>query len=49
MYEDVISRVKLMGESGDSFNCLLGVRQVERFLFAMYLNDREDELMLKGA
>jgi len=52
MYEDVTSRVKLMSEREYSFECLLGVRQGEclsPFLFAIYLNDLEDELMLKGA
>ena len=34
------------------FNCELGVRQGEclsPFLFAMYLNDLEDEFYLKGS
>ena len=52
MYANVKSRVKLMNETSDDFECSLGVRQGEclsPFLFAMYLNDLEEEFHLMGA
>ena len=45
MYSGVKSRVKYCKQLGDSFTCMLGVRQGEclsPFLFAMFLNDVEN-------
>ena len=52
MYKHIKSRVKLDGNISVGFNCDLGVRQGEclsPFLFAIYLNDLEDEFYLKGS
>ena len=52
MYENIKSRVKLNNELSEAFECSLGVRQGEclsPFLFAMYVNDLEEEFYLKGA
>ena len=52
MYKHIKSRVKLDCNISMGFNCELGVRQGEclsPFLFAMYLNDLEDEFYLKGS
>ena len=52
MYYHIKSRVKLDCNISVGFNCDLGVRQGEclsPFLFAMYLNDLEDEFYLKGS
>ena len=52
MYENIKSRVKNNNELSDEFTCCLGVRQGEclsPFLFAMYVNDIEDFLYIKGA
>ena len=52
MYKHIKSQVKLDCNISMGFNCELGVRQGEclsPFLFAMYLNDLEDELYLKGS
>ena len=46
MYKSVKSRVKYKNKLGDTMPCTLGVRQGESlspFLFAMFLNDLEDE------
>ena len=48
----VKSRVKHNNVLSESFTCNIGVRQGEclsPFLFAMYLNDLEEELVTKGA
>ena len=52
MYNHIKSRVKVDCNISVGFNCDLGVRQGEclsPFLFAMYLNDLEDEFYLKGS
>ena len=52
MYKHIKSQVKLDCNISMGFNCELGVRQGEclsPFLFAMYLNDLEDEFYLKGS
>ena len=52
MYENVKSKVKYDNSISSRFECSLGVRQGEclsPFLFAMYLNDLEDEFYLKGS
>ena len=52
MYENIKSRIKSNNELSDEFTCCLGVRQGEclsPFLFAMYVNDIEDFLYIKGA
>ena len=52
MYKQIKSRVKLDCNISTGFSCELGVRQGEclsPFLFAMYLNDLEDEFYLKGS
>ena len=52
MYQNVKSKVKYDNSISSSFECSLGVRQGEclsPFLFAMYLNDLEDEFYLKGS
>ena len=52
MYKHVKSMVKLHNVVSEGFECMLGVRQGEclsHFLFAMYLNDLEEELRLKGS
>ena len=49
---DIKSRVKYRNDLSASYDCYLGVRQGEclsPFLFAMYLNDIEDEFREKGA
>lgn len=51
MYNSIKSKVKFLNELSDEFSCNLGVRQGEclsPFLFSMYLNDLEEEFMLKG-
>ena len=51
MYQNVKSKVKYDNSISSSFECSLGVRQGEYlspFLFAVYLNDLEDEFSLKG-
>ncbi len=51
MYNNVKTRVKYNNQLSDEFPCVLGVRQGEclsPFLFAMYINDLEDELCNKG-
>ena len=52
MYKHVKSKVKLHNVVIEGFECMLGVRQGEclsPFLFAMYLNDLEEEFRLKGS
>ena len=52
MYKHIKSRVKLDCSISIGFECKLGIRQGEclsPFLFAMYLNDLEDEFYLKGS
>ena len=52
MYKHVKSNVKLHNVASEGFECMLGVRQGEclsPFLFAMYLNDLEEEFRLKGS
>ena len=52
MYQNVKSKVKLNNSLSDGFECNLGVRQGEclsPFLFAMYLNDLEEEFINKGS
>ena len=52
MYKHVKSKVKLHNAVSEGFECMLGVRQGERlspFLFAMYLNDLDEEFILKGS
>ena len=52
MYNHIKSRVKVDCNISVGFNCNFGVRHGERlspFLFAMYLNDLEDEFYLKGS
>ena len=51
MYNNVKSRVKHNGCLGEPFSSNLGVRHGEclsLFLFSMYLNDLETELVTKG-
>ena len=46
MYSGVKSIVRYCKQLGDSFTCMLGVRQAEcvsPFLFAMFLNDVEND------
>ena len=52
MYTSVKSKVKYENTLSEEFTCALGVRQGEclsPFLFAMYLNDLENEFSMKGA
>ena len=52
MYRNIKSKVKLDNTVSSGFTCELGVRQGEclsPFLFAMYLNDLEEEFNLKGS
>ena len=51
MYSSVKSRVKLLNELSDEYECLLGVTQGEclsPFLFSMILNDIEDVFFKNG-
>ena len=51
IYNSVKSRVKYCNKLSDSYTCALGVRQGEclsPFLFAMYLNDLEDEYIFSN-
>ncbi len=51
MYETIKSRVKFNNCLSEEFSCELGVRQGEclsPFLFAMYVNDLEDDFYLHG-
>ena len=51
MYKNVCSRVKYSNYLSEPFSCHLGVRQGEclsPFLFAVYVNDIENELIAKG-
>ena len=52
MYSCVKSRVRHNNILSESFSCNIGVRQGEclsPFLFCMYINDLEEELIIKGA
>ena len=52
MYQNVKSKVKLNNSLSDGFKCNLGARQGEclsPFLFAIYLNDLEEEFINKGS
>ena len=52
MYKNIKSRVKLDNKLSQKFSCMAGVRQGEclsPILFALYLNDLEQELITKGA
>ena len=52
MYKNVKSQVKINNKLSESFSCMTGVRQGEclsPFLFAIYLNDIEQEYITKGA
>ena len=52
MYSNIKSRVKYDNIISDEFSSFLGVRQGEclsPFLFSIYLNDLENDLMQKGA
>ena len=52
MYRDIKSKVKYDNKLSNDFSSHLGVRQGEclsPFLFSMYLNDLENELIQKGA
>ena len=52
MYRNIKFKVKLDNTVSSGFTCELGVRQGEclsPFLFAMYLNDLEEEFNLKGS
>lgn len=52
MYNAVKSKVKHENALSEAFTCNIGVRQGEclsPFLFSMYLNDLEEELLVKGA
>ena len=52
MYSHVKSKVKVNNGVSNGFECHLGVRQGEclsPFLFAMYVNDIENEFQLKGS
>ena len=51
MYQNVKSIVKFNNEKSKDFVCHTGVRQVEwlsPFLFSMFINDLEEELILKN-
>ena len=51
MYSNVKSKVKFNNEKGEEFICHTGVRQGEclsPFLFSMFVNDLESELIEKG-
>ena len=51
MYSCTKSFVKACNNQSEPFVCNLGVRQGEclsRFLFPMYINDLEDEIIHKG-
>ena len=51
MYSSVKSRVKLLNELSDEYECLLGVIQGEcssPFLFSMFLNDIKDVFFKNG-
>lgn len=52
MYKNVKSKVKFNNELSEEFSCMTGVRQGEclsPILFAMYVNDIEQEFITKGA
>lgn len=52
MYNAVKSKIKHENSLSEAFTCNIGVRQGEclsPFLFSMYLNDLEEELLVKGA
>ena len=52
LYENVKSKGKINNRLSESFSCMTGVRLGEclsPFLFAMYLNEIEQEFITKGA
>ena len=52
MYENIKSRVKLNNKLSQEFSCMTGVRQGEclsPILFALYVNNLEQELITRGA
>ena len=52
MYENIKSRVKLHNKLSQAFSCMTGVRQGEclsPILFALYVNDLEQQLITRGA
>ena len=52
MYRDIKSKVKLNNKLSGEFSCMTGVRQGEclsPILFAMYVNDTEQDFITKGA
>ena len=52
MYKDIKSRVKVNNDVSEPFQCYLGVRQGESlspFLFSLFLNDLESNMLNKGA
>ena len=52
MYKNVKSQVKINDKLSESFSCMTGDRQgecISPFLFAIYLNDIEQEYIAKGA
>ena len=51
MYRDIKSKLKSNNKLSDEFSCMTGVRQGEclsPILFAMYVNDFEQEFITKG-
>ena len=52
MYENIKSRVKLNNKLSQEFSCMTVVRQGEclsPIIFALYVNDLEQELITRGA
>jgi hypothetical protein len=51
IYKNVKAHVKYNNDNSESFDCYLGIRQgdsLSPFIFSMYINDLEDELVIKG-
>ena len=51
MYETVKSKVRFKNKLSEEFSCMLGVRQgecISPFLFSMFLNDLEEEVIING-
>ena len=51
MYQGIKSRITFNGNNSDYFNCNNGLRQGENlspFLFALYLNDLEEFMVLNN-
>lgn len=49
MYHKVKSKVKFNNHLIEELECAAGVRLSVKILFAIYINDIEEELILKGA